>query len=74
MNSWFERYEEYLKEVEKYNQIKNVRQRGKTLLKAEADFNAWMDIYPKSEPFSISLQIQKTHDEFMDTIGLNQKN
>ena len=74
MNSWFNRYEEYLQEVEKCNQIKDVRQRGEALLKAEADFNVWMDIYPESEPFPRSLQIQKTHDEFMDKMGLNPKN
>lgn len=74
MNSWFNRYEEYLKEVERCNQIKDVRQRGEALLKAEADFNVWMDIYPESEPFPMSLQIQKTHDEFMDKMGLNPKN
>ena len=74
MNSWFNRYEEYLQEVEKCNQIKDVRQRGEALLKAEADFNVWMDIYPESEPFPMSLQIQKTHDEFMDKMGLNPKN
>lgn len=48
--------------------------RGEALLKAESDFNLWMDIYPESEPFSMNLQIQKSHDEFMDKIGLNPKN
>ena len=51
----------------------NVKKRGEALLKAEADFNLWMDIYPESEPFPMNLQIQKTHDEFMDKMGLNPK-
>ena len=74
MNSWFNRYEEYLQEVEKCNQIKDVRQRGEALLKAEADFNVWMDIYAESVPFPLSLQILNTLDEFMDKMGLNPKN
>ncbi len=74
MRSWLDRYENYLQEVEKCNEIKDVKKRGEALLKAEADFNVWMDIYPESEPFRMNLQIQKTHDEFMDKIGLNPKN
>lgn len=73
MRSWFERYENYLQEVEKCNSIKDVKKRGEALLKAEADFNVWMDIYPESESFPMNLQIQKTHDEFIDKIGLNPK-
>ena len=73
MNSWLDRYEEYMEEVEECNKIKDVKSRGEALLKAEADFNLWMDIYPESEPFPMNLQIQKTHDEFMDKIGLNPK-
>ena len=74
MRSWLDRYEEFLQEVEKCNEIKDVKKRGEALLKAESDFNLWMDIYPESEPFSMNLQIQKSHDEFMDKIGLNPKN
>ena len=73
MQSWLDRYEEYMEEVEKCNEIKDVKKRGEALLKAEADFNLWMDIYPESEPFPMNLQIQKTHDEFMDKMGLNPK-
>ena len=73
MRSWLDRYEEYMEEVEKCNEIKDVKKRGEALLKAEADFNLWMDIYPESEPFPMNLQIQKTHDEFMDKMGLNPK-
>lgn len=74
MRSWLDRYEEFIQEVEKCNEIKDVKKRGEALLKAEADFNLWMDIYPESEPFSMNLQMQKSHDEFMDKIGLNPKN
>ena len=71
MRSWCNRYEEYMKEVEECNYIKDVKKRGEALLKAEADFNLWMDIYPESEPFDLNLKIQKAHDESMDKIGLN---
>lgn len=74
MRSWFERYEKYMQEVEKCNSIKDVKKRGEALLKAEADFNLWMDVYPESEPWRQRLDLQKTHDEFMDRIGLNPKN
>lgn len=71
MRSWLDRYEEYMEEVEKCNEIKDVKKRGEALLQAEADFNLWMDIYPESEPWQDRLRIQKTHDEVMDKMGLN---
>ena len=52
---------------------KDVKKRGEALLKAEADFNLWMDIYPESEPWQERLKIQKAHDEVMDKIGLESK-
>ena len=73
MRSWCDRYEEYMKEVEECNSIKDVKKRGEALLKAEAAFNLWMDIYPESEPFDLNLKIQKAHDDTMDEIGLNPK-
>ena len=73
MRSWRNRYEEYRKEVEECNSIKDVKKRGEALLKAEAAFNLWMDIYPESEPFDLNLKIQKAHDEAMDEIGLNAR-
>ena len=73
MRSWCDRYEEYMKEVEKCNFIKDVKKRGEALLKAEADFNLWMDVYPESEPFDLNLKIQEAHDKAMDKIGLNSK-
>lgn len=51
-----------------------MRKRGEALLKAEADFNLWKDIYPESEPWKERLNLQKTHDEFMYKIGLNPNN
>lgn len=74
MNSWLVRYNDYLKEVEQCNKIKDVKKRGEALLKAEKDFNVWMDIYPESESSGMNLKIQKTHDDFMDKTGLNPKN
>lgn len=73
MRSWCERYRKYMEEVEKCNSIKDVKKRAQALLKAEADFNLWMDFYPESEPFDMNLQTQKTHDEFMDKIEVNPK-
>ena len=71
MHSWLDRYEEYLQEVGKCNEIKDVKRRGEALLKAEADFNLWMDIYPESESWQQRLDIQKAHDEFVDKVSLN---
>ena len=74
MRSWLDRYEEYMEEVEKCNEIKDVKKRGEALLQAEADFNLWMGIYPESEPWQDRLDMQKSHDEIMDKLGLNPKN
>jgi len=43
------------------------------LLEAEAAFDTWMDTYPEGETDPEKLEIQKTHDQFMDKIGLNPK-
>lgn len=51
----------------------HVKKRGEALLKAEADFNLWMDIYPESEAWQDRLKIQKAHDDVMDKMGLNSK-
>ena len=53
---------------------KDVKKRGEALLKAEADFNLWMDIYPESEAWQERLKVQKAHDEVMDKIGLVSQN
>lgn len=71
MRSWFERYEEYQKEVKKCEKIKDVSEKGLALIKAEEAFNLWMDIYPESERCPEALKAQKSHDQFMDYIGLN---
>ena len=73
MNSWLDRYNQYMQEVEECNKIKDVKKRGEALLKAEAAFNLWMDIYPESEPWQERLKIQKAHDEVMDRLGLNSQ-
>ena len=39
MRSWFERYEQYMREIEKCNPIEAVKKRGEALLKAETNFN-----------------------------------
>ena len=74
MRSWLDRYEKYMAEVEKCIEIKDVKKHREALLKAEANFNLWMDIYPESKPRQERLKIQNTHDEVMDKIGLNPKN
>ena len=63
-----------MEEVEKCNEIKDVKKRGEALLRAEADFNLWMDIYPESEPWQERLKIQKAYDEVMDKIGIDLSN
>lgn len=68
MRSWLERYEEYMDEVEKCNEIKDVKKRGEALLQAEADFNLWMDIYPESEPWQDRLRIQNFAEEITNFI------
>ena len=73
MRLWLDCYNEYMIEVEKCNKIKDVKKRGEALLKAEANFNLWMDIYPESEPWQERLKIQKAHDEVMDKIGSSIK-
>lgn len=73
MRSWFERYEQYQKEIEECNKIKDVSEKANALLHAEESFNLWMDIYPESETWLERLKIQASHDQFMDQIGLNPK-
>lgn len=60
-----------MKIVEKCNETKGVKKRGRSLFKAEPDFNLRMDIYP--QPWQEQLKIQKAHDEVWDKIELYQK-
>ena len=60
--------------VEECTSIKDVKKRGETLLKATADFNLWLNIYPEWKLFNLNLKIQKAHDEAMDEIELNPNN
>ena len=39
MRLWLDCYNEYMIEVEKCNEIKDVKKRGEALLKVEAEFN-----------------------------------
>ncbi|MCH3916950.1 MAG: helix-turn-helix domain-containing protein [Spirochaetia bacterium] len=57
MSSWFDRYEKYQDDIKKCEMIKDVTERANALLKAEEDFNLWMDIYPESEPWREKLQM-----------------
>lgn len=68
MQSWLKRYEKYVDEIRKCDEIKNIKERGEALLKAEADFNLWMDIYPESEAEAQQAQpkFQETNDKIMD--------
>ena len=74
MRSWFERYEEFQNEIKKCEQIKDITERANALLKAENDFNLWMDIYPEFESWPDRLAIQQSHDQIMDQMGLHPKN
>lgn len=74
MVSWYSRYEEYIKEVEECNKIKDIKERANALIKAEEKFDWWMDIYPESEPDQQLLSAMKAHDTFMDFLGNNPKN
>lgn len=71
MRSWLERYEEYCKEIQECEKIKDLKKRKAVLLKAEQSFNYWMDMYPETEPWVQNLEIQKRHDEIMDQLGRN---
>ena len=74
MSSWFERYEKYQNEIKECEKIKDVTEKANALLRAEESFNLWMDVYPESEPWLDKLQIQKSHDQVLDKIGLNPQN
>ena len=47
MNAWCQRYEKFLEDVEKCNEIKDAKKRGEALIKAETDYDRWMDTYPE---------------------------
>lgn len=74
MRSWFDRYEEYEREIEAANSITDNTKRARALLAAEESFDLWMDMYPETEVSPEYLAIQKGHDQRMDQMGLNPKN
>lgn len=45
MRSWCDRYEEYIREIEGCNSIKDVKKRGEALLKEKADFSIYRWIF-----------------------------
>lgn len=49
IQTWFNRYEKYLQEIKDSNHIKNPKERGNALIKAESEFDFWMDIFPELE-------------------------
>lgn len=73
MRSWYNRYVDYEKEIEKADTTKNVKKRQEALENAEKSFDWWMDIYPASEPNPDLLKIQQSHDQFMNQTRLNPK-
>ena len=74
MRSWFQRYEEYMEEVKQISSIKNPAEREHALLKAEEDFNNWMDTYPEQEGDLAMLKWVADFDKRMDFYGQNPKN
>ena len=66
MYTWYLRYEEYLNEIADATSIKDVKQRANALLKAESDFDFWMDVYPEEHKFSDMLKLQKEYDMLQD--------
>lgn len=43
MEEWYERYEEYQKQIKVCDEIKDVKTRAKSLLEIENEFQSWMD-------------------------------
>ena len=74
MRSWFKRYEEYNEEINRLSTIKNPAEREHALLKAEQDFNNWMDTYPEQESDLELLDLVAAFDKRMDFYGQNPKN
>lgn len=74
MCSWYDRYKKYENEVRKADKIRNVVERKNALAAAEKSFDLWMDQYPTGESNQTILNAQKSHDQFMDQIGLHPKN
>lgn len=67
MNAWCQRYEKFLEDVEKCNEIKDAKKRGEALIKAETDYDRWMDTYPEQHGDAFfDLSIQRLHDQVME--------
>ena len=67
MSAWCQRYEKFLEDVEKCNEIKDAKKRGEALIKAETDYDRWMDTYPEQNGNTFyDLSIQQLHDQIME--------
>lgn len=73
MRSWFCRYEEYEKEIEYANTIKNNAERANAILDVEKNFDLWMDMYPQTDEDPDMLRIQQEFDDFLNHLGKNPK-
>lgn len=49
------------------NEIKDAKKRGEALIKAETDYDRWMDTYPEQSGNTFfDLSIQQLHDQVME--------
>ncbi len=74
MRVWFDRYEEYQKELEECNKIKDTIQRAEALVDAENKFLLWMDTFPGNEIPAEYLDLMERDDRGMDYLGLHPLN
>ena len=72
MYTWHLRYKKYLDEIAEATSIKDVKQRANALLKAESDFDFWMDVYPEEHNFPDMLELQKQYDMLQDEASLHK--
>lgn len=71
---WFNRYEQYLKEIEVANNLKSNAERANALFAAEESFDIWMDMFPEYIEDPELLEIQSSYDRTMDFLGTTPKN
>ena len=72
MYTWHLRYKKYLDEIEEATSIKDVKERANALLKAESDFDFWIDVYPEEHNFPDMLELQKQYDMLQDEASLHK--
>ena len=61
--SWAERYEEYMSELEKCDEISDRKEKAEAILKVEASYLEWMDTYPESEKNPARISIQRSSED-----------